>query len=447
MPDSLCRITVAACVEDAHRAVDLAVPTDMDIGHLLPQIVDILQPAGHESGNDWRLSRLGDSPIDESMTLNDIAVGDGELLMLTAVEVPAAEWIHCDPCRAMVAGGAASGGPALQMFPAICCVLLGAFGAVALAWTAAGSAAASTVITGACVAVAAAVGAAVVRRLNGDPLICVPLTLIAVLYAGAVGFMAVPPDPPASGLLMAFAATFSASILLLRVTGYGRTLLTALATLSALIAAVAAVGVTWGWHHHASGAALACASLAALGFAPRISMILSGAGPKTPSIDDSQVEATEPDAGLCHRTLTGLVVGSSIAAAVGAASVAAGEIRDLGPTLRNITFSAVVALVLLLRARTHIDPSRRIGLAAAAVCTATASFAAAAASFPTHAYVISALAAAAGAAALGFLLRPTVSPVVTRIVEVVEYLAIAAVVPIACWVGGIYGLAREVNLL
>jgi type VII secretion integral membrane protein EccD len=275
----------------------------------------------------------------------------------------------------------------------------------------------------------------------------VPLSLIAVLYAGVVGFVAVPPGPLASGLLMAFAATFSASILLLRVTGYGRMLLTTVAALSVLIAAVAAAGVMWGWHLRTGGAALACASLAALGFAPRISMILSGAGPRTPSIDDSQAETTEPDTGLCHRTLTGLVVGSSIAASLGAASVAVGSIRDPGATLRGIAFTAVVALVLLLRARVHIDPCRRIGLAAAAVLTATAGFAAVVASAPTQVNVMSVLAAAAGAAALGFLVRPTVSPVVPRIVQAVDYLAIAAVVPVACWVGGIYGLARGVKLI
>ena len=61
--------------------------------------------------------------------------------------------------------------------------------------------------------------------------------------------------------------------------------------------------------------------------------------------------------------------------------------------------------------------------------------------------LISALAATAGAAALGCVVRPTVSPIALRVVEVVEYLALAAVVPLACWVGGIYGWAREMNLI
>jgi hypothetical protein len=44
-------------------------------------------------------------------------------------------------------------------------------------------------------------------------------------------------------------------------------------------------------------------------------------------------------------------------------------------------------------------------------------------------------------------MRPTVTPMVVRTVEVVEYLALAAVVPLACWVGGIYGLARGMSLI
>jgi hypothetical protein len=40
----------------------------------------------------------------------------------------------------------------------------------------------------------------------------------------------------------------------------------------------------------------------------------------------------------------------------------------------------------------------------------------------------------------------TVNPLARRTVEVLEYLALAAVVPLACWVGGLYGLIRGVSL-
>jgi hypothetical protein len=47
---------------------------------------------------------------------------------------------------------------------------------------------------------------------------------------------------------------------------------------------------------------------------------------------------------------------------------------------------------------------------------------------------------------LGAGLDLTVNPVVRRAVEVTEYLALATVVPLACWVGGLYGLIRGVSL-
>lgn len=434
MPDSLCRITVAACTGDTHRALDLALPADIQIGQFLPQIVEVVyhDTLGPPSGRDWRLSKLGDPPMDDSMTLSDNDVRDGDVLLLTITEPPVANWVECDPCRAMAAGGTADEAPALRILPAICSVLLAGFGVGALTWQAA-HVSIGQIVTGTCLAVGAAVGAAVVSRLRGDPLICVPLSLIAVLYAGAVGFLIVPPGPLAPGLVLASTATLSAAILLLRMTGRGRTCLTAIATLGALIAAISALGAVWRLGPTAGGAALVALSLAALGFAPRLAMLLSGTDPATPSIDVS-------GAALCHRTLTGLVVGSSTAAALGSVSVVIGQIRDAGSTLRATTFAAVVALVLLLRVRTHVDPARRVGLVAGAMLTATAGFAGIATSAPAHAYVVSALAATVGAATLGFLVTPSVSPLVLRSVEVVEYVALGAVVPMACWVGGIYGL-------
>jgi type VII secretion integral membrane protein EccD len=432
MSDSICRLTVAACTDEAHRAVDLALPAGIHIGQLLPQIVDIVHgdTAHSVSGRDWNLSRVGGHRLDDSMTLGDNGVRDGEVLLLTTTQPPPAEWAACDPCRAMAADPPTADAPVPRALTVICCVLLGACGALALAIPVATVATVGRVATGTGVAVAAAVGAAVVRRRSDDPLLCLPLSLTAVWYAGAVGYVTVPPGPAAPGLLLATSAAFAAAILLLRVTGCGRTSLTAIATSSALIAAVAAAGVMWQLELTAGGALLATLSLATLGFAPRIAMLLGGIGPSIASID----------AASCHRTLTGLVVGASIASAAGAAAV------TTGLALRDITFAAVIALVLLLRTRTHVETTRRVGLCVAAVVTATADFAAVTVAAPAQTHVVSVLAAVSGTAALSSLVRPAVSPIVVRAVEVIEYLALAAVVPLACWVGGVYGLAREMNL-
>ena len=433
MPDSICRLTVAACTDDTHRTVDLALPSGVHIGQLLPQIVEIVHGDAAPSMRscDWRLSRLGDHPIDDSMTLGDNGVRDGEVLMLTIADPPPAKWVDCDPCHAMITGTPAPAAAVPRILPAICAVLLGGCGAVALVSSVAGEATAGPIATGACVAVGAAVGATVVRRHRDDALICLSLSLIAVLYAGAVGFVAVPPGPVASGLLLAVSAAFAAAVLLLRVTGCGRGCLTAIATASALIAAVATAATMWRLEPTAGGAALAILSLTALGFAPRIAMVLTGIRPSTSYLDTPS----------CHSTLTGLVVGASTAAALGAATVAAGL------KLRDVAFTVVVALVLVLRARTHADKSRRVGLAGAATLAATAGFAAVAVAIPAQAHVVSVLAATVGAAALSCLAKPTVGPILVRTAEIVEYLALAAVMPLACWVGGVYESVRGMNLI
>jgi hypothetical protein len=38
------------------------------------------------------------------------------------------------------------------------------------------------------------------------------------------------------------------------------------------------------------------------------------------------------------------------------------------------------------------------------------------------------------------------SPFARRAIEVVDYLALAAIVPLACWVGGLFGFVRGLSL-
>jgi hypothetical protein len=48
---------------------------------------------------------------------------------------------------------------------------------------------------------------------------------------------------------------------------------------------------------------------------------------------------------------------------------------------------------------------------------------------------------------LGFVnLSTKVSPIGQRGIELLEYLALAAVLPLACWICGLYGAARGLNL-
>jgi hypothetical protein len=65
---------------------------------------------------------------------------------------------------------------------------------------------------------------------------------------------------------------------------------------------------------------------------------------------------------------------------------------------------------------------------------------------PERAYWVCLLAIAIGLCALGSALGGTSNPLAHRTIEVLEYLALAAVIPLACWVGGLYGLVRGLSL-
>jgi type VII secretion integral membrane protein EccD len=435
--DSLCRLTVQSGEDDGSFAVDLALPSDADVGLLMPSIVDLVH---HDTTNDarrWRLSRIGGSLLDESTTLRDNDVRDGELLLLTAVAPPVPRWVGRDPCHVVANADDGSHPRALRVIAIVACLCVAGIGAAALMWSGVTLRAAGHLITGGLLAAVVAVGAVVARRSLHDELPCVALSVIAVVYAAVTGFIAVPAAPSAANGLLAAAAGLSMAALLLRLTGCGTVCLIAVTSSSALAAATAAVGVVWTLPTEAMGAALAILSLGALGLAARLSIMIAGLS--SADVDDAQ-------AILANQTLTGLVIGSSGAAPLGTVLVACGRLDDGGSRLSAAVFTAVVGLVLLLRARTHSGLARRIALASGGLVSITVGLAVTVVSAPAHAHWMTVLAVVAGAGSLGSSLGLTLSPVLRRAIEVLEYLALAAVMPLACWVVGLYGLVRGSSL-
>ncbi|MEU4830408.1 type VII secretion integral membrane protein EccD [Streptosporangium sp. NPDC023615] len=75
----LCRITVVT----PRRRVDLAVPSDLPLSHLLPDLLtatgeaDAIPPAG-----GWGLQRIGAAPMPPAAGLNELGIRDGEVLYL-----------------------------------------------------------------------------------------------------------------------------------------------------------------------------------------------------------------------------------------------------------------------------------------------------------------------------------------------------------------------------
>jgi type VII secretion integral membrane protein EccD len=446
--DSLCRLTVQGGEDHGSPAVDLALPRNADVGLLLPSIVDLVHPdSTAEAARRWRLSRIGGGPsLDESMTLSGNDVHDGELLLLTAVEPPAPRWAVHDPCHTVAHAGDGSRPQALPIIAVVACLFGAGIGAAALAWSGMITHAAGHVVTGALLAAGAAAGAVVVRRARPDSLPCVALSVIAVVYSAVVGYLSVPAGSAAANGLLAAAASFSMATLLLRLTGCGTLCLTAVACSTALVAAAAAVCLAWSLPAGAAGVALVVLSMGVLGVAARLSIAITGLTPRFPAADEGQTDdVDEAQAAFAHRTLTGLVAGASSSAALGSVLVAWGEL-DNDSWLSSAVFTAVVGLALLLRARTHSAIQRRIVLTAGGMVSIAAGFAVVVVSTPAQAHWMTVVAAAAGAGALCWLFGMTVNPVVRRVIKLLEYLALTAVIPLACWVVGLYELVRGLSL-
>jgi type VII secretion integral membrane protein EccD len=443
MSEPLCRLSVRAGGAPA-GTVDLALPRKTHVGLLMPAIVDIV----HRGANPptdvrrWRLSRVGGHAVDEWKTLEDNDVRDGELLLLTTADVPEPEWVIDDPCHAVASVADGGNDVATRLAATATCLVAAASSATALAWSGVTTHAIGHLISGVMMAAAAAAGAIVARRTHSHPLPCLTLSVVAVAFSAASGFLAVPAGPSAANFLLAAVAAFSMSILLLRLGRCGTAWLTALATFTAVASAALAVGVVWTLPTAAIGAVLVTASLVMLSCAARLTIAVRGLEPAMPTIDDSaEHDLDQARVASAHRSLTGMVVGSSAAASLGAVLASA----DGWP--RGVIFTAVVGLILLLRARTYIDAARRIASAAGGVTALMSSFAAAVVSTPGQGNWISALAVFAGVGALGSAFgNVTISPVLRRGVDVAEYLALAALVPLACWVVDLYGLVRAANL-
>ena len=430
--------------------MDLALPRDTPVGLLLPSIVDLVHrgTVAADEGRQWHLSRVGGQRLSEVKSLHNNAIRDGELLLLTPTATQAPAWIQGDPCHAVIDTADTVRAPTRVTATAAC--LCGAMpGATALVWSGVVTHATGHVITAGAIAAAAAVGAVVMRRTHPDPILGVTLSVIAVVFAAVTGFLAVPDGPSTANSLLAAAVACSTSVLLLRVSRCGAICLTGLAMFTALTSAATACGVAWTLPVSTTGAALSTLSLGALGVAARLSIAVADLAPTMPGSDrhaedDPTHEA--PRAVTAHHTLTGLVIGSAGAATLGAVLVAAGCVHDGRSWVKGAVFAAVVGVVMMLRARTHIDVRRRAALVVGGMAASAAGASLIVVSAPGQANWVCVLATGIGLSMLSGAYGPTVNPLARRAVELLEYLALAAVVPVACWVGGLYGLVSGLSL-
>jgi hypothetical protein len=100
--------------------------------------------------------------------------------------------------------------------------------------------------------------------------------------------------------------------------------------------------------------------------------------------------------------------------------------------------------LLLLRTRFYVDPHPRAASAWCGLISAAATAALMTLSAPRYAGLVVVLTVAM--AAWCRFKRGTTTPVWSRAVDTLEYVLLAAVVPLACWVIGIYDVVRTLSV-
>lgn len=459
------RVSVHA---DAVR-VDLALPAAVPIAALIPAIVDILAAADRRSAvapadlaaTNYRLSRLGASALDASTTLAQNGIRDGTILVLTpsATELPTP--FFDDAAEAVSATLDAVTRPwtrrAARLTSALAASWLAGISGLVLirnsfATTGARHAGATVGLAAmaGCVALLATVLA---HRTCRDPIAALTFGLLAAGFSAVAGFIAVPGGPGAPNVLLAVMAAAVTSVVAIGVTGSGAVTLTAVSCFTVVIAVTALAGVITAAPLPAIGSISAVVSLGLLEASARVSIMLAGLSPRLPSaLDlDQALLATDRWADKAIHAddlLTSLVAAFSASAAVGAIVVG---VHNTGtPGFAGVAFATVIGAVLVLRARSQTDLSRTLVLVGGAVATISTTVVRAAGAFPQHALWIGAATAILAGVTLSLgLTTPaiTFSPVARRSVELVEYLLLAAAVPLACWISGCYGALRGLNLL
>ncbi|GFG73055.1 type VII secretion integral membrane protein EccD [Mycobacterium botniense] len=457
------------CIHAGVDRVDLAVPAAMPVATLIPAVVDILAAADHRSPNPpaapaatrYQLARPGVAPLDPSTTLAQNDIRDGTLLVLTCsstepTPAPAVD----DTAEAMsttlgavtrswtpnatrLTGAATAGWLACTGFVVLMRNMFVTSSSRHLFLTAGVAAVLS------CVTWSASV---LSYRAYRDKAVTLTLGLLGVGFSAVAGFFTVPGGPAAPNLLLAATAAAVTSVLTVLVTGCSAPCFASIACVAVVVAVGSVAAVTTAVPLTVLSSAAAVASLGLLEASARVSIVAAGLSP-WPDLDaDSAVPAADCLAAKAVRAdswLTTLTGAFCWTAGAGAVATAVGVHGSGAPRLGSVVFAIVVGAVLLLRARAQANTRRRVLLLSSAIATSSAAWVVAATAWPSYApWIAAAPIMLAGAALfLGFT-APTIafSPVARFRVDLLEYLLWAAAIPLACWISGLYGTVRHLNL-
>ncbi|OBG94648.1 type VII secretion integral membrane protein EccD [Mycobacterium sp. E3251] len=450
-------------IHSGATVADLSLPAEIPIAILTPSIVDFLEVRDDDdpTAKRYHLSLPGSSVLDPSKTLAQNNIADGAVLLLSRQPVPPPGARHHDVAEAVAEALTSPPEPgtdalrrlAAQRTGTVAASCSTAIGVLALVRNALsgnpGHEIHTTVGVAAGAGLVALLSAVVVHRAGRNAVAGLALNAMATAFAAVAGFLAVPGAPGVCNVLLAATAATVTCVVAMRASGCGAVTLTAVSCVTTVVAVAALVGVMTAAPPEALGAGAALVSLGLLGAAARVSIVLAGLSPQlSPPSDLDEAEASRAcltaQALRADAWLSSLLAGFSASAAVGAVvTVLAGATRQ-----SCMAFGTITGGLLLLRARSGAG-TRVQTFAIAGMSVVGTTFAVAVLGTTGHGPWVAAGAATLSAAALylGFAAPAmSLSPLARRSFDALEWLALVALVPLACWICGLYDAVRGLNL-
>ncbi|MFI6999098.1 type VII secretion integral membrane protein EccD [Nocardia sp. NPDC050175] len=471
-----CRVSVIG----GNTQVDVVLPTAVAIANFIPDVVELIASRNpdlseHDDGGPlaaqhWTLARLGHSAIDPARTLTDAEVFDGELLVLRAVDSAESPALFDDVIDAVArltessfrgwtssSSGRAGMAAALAASVGVCLLLL--VSAMRGSGIVAG-------VSGLVVGLLTLVAATLVARIYGAAAAATGLSLCGLLLAGSGAAVLVPGSLGAPHLLLSSAVTLLLAVIALRIVGAGQTMFSAVISLA--VFGTGTAGAVTVWHVAPSKAAAAVIVVALIGItlAPRIAVAAARLPvPPVPTAGgaiDPRDHEPRPNiegigaigatsipsaAGLGLRSRLANQYQSGMIIAIVAVTVSATITTVVTATHWNaVALAGAVGIVLARRGRGFADLTQAStlvlgGCAGLVVPAVVVGLRISDATLPAAGalVVFAVLAVLIGVAGPHL----EVSPVVQRAGELLEYLMICTIGPLAFWILDIYSLARH----
>ncbi|GAB11902.1 hypothetical protein GOARA_091_00200 [Gordonia araii NBRC 100433] len=464
--------------------LDIGLPGSVPISSLLADLVALIESRNpdltereNEAHTDvtrhhWVLGRVGADPIDSSRTLDEAGVVDGDLLVLRSVDSREAPVLFDDVIDA-VAQLNSTNFPSWTVATArtmgycvamIACVLAG----VALLFTRAHTDAWWPGFAAVGAGIAFLVAAIITARYYRDSTTATVLCTCAqpLVFAGAM--VLTPGSYGAPHLLFGAAASLLTAVIAYRTTGAGP--MVHAAVITGAILGIGATGISALWHTEPVniGAGMAAVGFLLVATAARFTILLARlplppvptAGAPIDPIEEDVRPTIEgigaigamalPSAGALERRaktanayLSGILIGATGIAGIGA-FLAADPTN--GFQWKSGALAIIIAIVLARRGRAYSDVTQAAVLIGGGALTFAALMIGYATSSTTGA--LTAFGLLVGLAILGAVTRVIgdgegFSPVAKRTGEIIEYILVGLIVPLAFWVMDVYGYVRD----